>query len=460
MNTLSRASKRLNDVAQEVIYGSITLDGRTSALIAALGRTLLDRSHLASRTRHLALSLAVQRYVSFGIGYVAAKEGSSELSIAATKEKAVSHLLRTYGITNSSHNPHCRTYRAVTRWRHAIEQQRRAAYAGLLLTIFPNLVDLELLIYRTEEDDEEYHCLHALLATSRAAKDLVHLDTGFKGLRTVKRLKTLLGNLDILNLPFDSLERLELEVGPIRQYDGAPENFLINIRSSLGQRYSGLKDLVLYGYCSLHPWRDIDPIVRAIGSYNIINFEYYLKHNVPAGPTGSLRGFRHLLAAIRPLESRLEHLKLDVHYAESSFNLKWLEGIQGATTFTNFTHLRSLKVLQAVIVYPAYGGYHPKMMPALCFPRSLESFTIICPNPTTVNWLRNLGDAKEVLPRLQEIVLSCRTICGEQAPQLSGWQLASHKLRARGVQWQLCRTERSSETPRRGKWSIFGMMDA
>jgi hypothetical protein len=266
----------------------------------------------------------------------------------------------------------------------------------------------------------------------RVEDPLTTLSPYFTGIRKVKMLATHGGNLALLNLPFEKLESLDVNLIHRRDdRDWTLGNFLLP-DIALTRRCSTITELTV-----VSDWEEL--LGHRVSTRDCVPSLLEALHESPIErlrfSIGSWPGRKTLEGRIRldvallidglqSLRESLENLTVDLtSYACRALTMEFLGLMRPFVSVKQFNGLKRLEIPQQAILHHNYGSEGFKGFNySLVLPASLEHITIFCPDERILCWLKCLLPHLKEFPYLRGIGLSCMRRGGKRAK----WFLKHH----------------------------------
>jgi hypothetical protein len=335
---------------------------------------------------------------------------------------------------------------------------------GLLLTLLPNIRDLELINswrgWSYPDGHDPLGRFFALpmgteVAKSKRMRQIELLTPIMGGIRNIKSLRLHGIVLSILNLPFDSLTHLDID------RIGAHDVRSRDDRKYLYRAYPSLKSLVIRSdVCEMAVSQRPKSPILLLRCTNLASFWFELHQQWPYYLHDWLDwplayNFDVIIQDLDIVRESLGQIRIDC----PSFEREPYAFLGSGTGFTQFTRLKELHVVQRVLVPREYPKNGDKVDMSSVLPSTLESLTIASPDEKMLSWLENLVRSLSAFPHLKKVVLSCGGYLGLPAKWFLG--LCSHPtfvaLQAAGitvdiVQGEKRRAETDDGLPPPGIW--------
>jgi hypothetical protein len=307
----------------------------------------------------------------------------------------------------------------------------------MLLTLLPRAAQVEVFVYENAACSAPVNDVSRVLFGIHQSRlflgrlgqprpSLAQLRLAFtSALSNVRQLKLLGGNLDLLLLPFNSLDVLEIDLGA--EFATATPGITTRINTvvdrvanlwSHSRHIPRLHTLVLHSdWCEVLPdsglHSKLPHFLAGIERSQLQQLEVYIKWSFRKASTKHC-SFVHLLDSLGG--DLVERLKID-YVDGSDFKPKdCLDDFSRATSLSMFPRLKDFTILQEAVISRNYQrSLDWEWDVASFFPCLLETLTIVCPTAVTLRWLGHLQLARlsGAMGHLREITLLCR--CGHGA---------------------------------------------
>jgi hypothetical protein len=418
---LMRSCKSLKLVAEGLLYTAITIPRSSKYQAPHLVRTLLEKpSHALQVCK---ISLAINVSSSSG------SETTNADIIDITNQTTWISDIRTH--FNSLKN------RYVDSWLRQVLSGHIPSIAMMLLTLLPRAAQVEVFVYENAAYSAPVNDVSRVLFGIHQSRlflgrlgqprpSLAQLRSAFtSALSNVRQLKLLGGNLNLLLLPFDSLDVLEIDLGA--EFATATPGITTRINTvvdrvanlwSHSRHIPRLNTLVLHSDCceflpDLGLYSKLPHFLAGIERSQLQQLEVYIKWS-PRKASTKHCSFVHLLDSLGG--DLVERLKID-YVDGSDFRPKdCLGDFSRATSLSIFPRLKDFTILQEAIISRNYQrSLDWEWDVASFFPCLLETLTIVCPTAVTLRWLGHLQLARlsGAMGHLRKITLLCR--CGHGA---------------------------------------------
>jgi hypothetical protein len=260
----------------------------------------------------------------------------------------------------------------------------------------------------------------------------------FSGIRKVRKLTIPGLNLTLLELPFENLTHLNVDLVIFRD-DGSKVNDLVRLSSPLRQSYPNLAELTIRS-----DWEELDGITQCVP--NLLRALHdprirLLRFLLATCPHWEDRvDLRYLLIGLESLADCLEWLRVDMTHPccldHSATNI--LNSMRAATTFRHFTRMKRLEILQTGLLHNRYE--HPAGFDYVqVLPPFLEHLTVICPDERIMRWMKELLPRLSEFPYLRSVTLSCKWTSGKRAKWFVKNSSIINRLRSR-IDVNICQT--------------------
>jgi uncharacterized protein YjiS (DUF1127 family) len=362
---MMRSCRHLKAMSEGLLYKDITIQRGDDDKSAYLVRTLLEKPAHAVQVRKINLELTMRYMDQVGVSSPLLKTVSvmSQLRCAAI---LMSHF-------EQFDNRH------LDAWAGQVVSGVTMNIVAMLLTLMPFAKDLCVRLYELE--GFEYH----MFAPSTRLFDINDADLFNVELRplfvpflkNVKRLSLLGLGIDLLVLPFEFVEALEIDlVAECIQTpaQGPPESDFQNIVRDTDLTLSTLPHLqtliVQSDWSELLPHQHIHPTLRMlfaeVDAPQLAHLEFYVTRSSRRADT-KLLDFGHTAAHIGSLIDKLESVRFDYTDGPNCNPRAWLGDCSPASTLAMFSKVRKLIVLQRVIISSNYSR-------SFSYERDLPSF--------------------------------------------------------------------------------------
>lgn len=438
--SLSLVTREMRDIAQDVLYQDITLRPwgdpeqfpRVPKTTIRLIRTLLDRPDLAKKVRALELHTCTSRRLyskeesyleeKFSGGFCGDDEDTAALS-----EQCIKYLKSPQVSEDGS---------TSTEWHRMLQAYHQTAFAGVVLALLPRLETLKAYVWETNQNqisavDPLFRLFGLQLVDDQVLNDPTILSTGQlphvsqevtlpssldARFHNVKYLFITGGNLTLLNLPFEKLEQLfvSLVEATDTNFDEDTHYGSVISNNTLQRKYPALSHLQVnsdWDALTMNgsPWAPtcntmISRLIDNLSCVHLHTLGIFLSNSPREEVTWTRQiGTFNALVNSSSTLTNLEHLTIDY---EEKFEPHYLYRISAVTTFTQFTQLKRLEVLQAALIDCEWRKGRTPIFTVL--PSSLESLMIIQPNGKALEWIADLNKDLSPFPNLWDITLLCR----------------------------------------------------
>ncbi|KAF2275420.1 uncharacterized protein EI97DRAFT_74172 [Westerdykella ornata] len=455
LTSLALVSRRFREVAELVVYRDLHIPKGRPIRLDLLLRTLLERPDLASKARILSSAIFPSGTREWH-GMTSPPDEFEKI-----KTQCIKYLQTALEAGPKSSMLTTSLLKGVDgAWGYDIN-----VYIGLMITLLPNLQDLDICgpkRYLTIHDEtwRLERLFHMASEADLNGNSLRHLQESTPLFNSIKNVKTLTiqgWQLPLLNLPFDSLKTLDITILE-EEYDSEDPDWSPNLPLpiTLHCRYPNLSTLVIRSdwleLCSdsEQSWRT-SRVLEAVGCQGVMQFKFILQ-SYPTGycssRTGYLAEFNLLIENLYALKETLESLTVDYDdtttgsLRDPHLDPRHLKTCGAAKSMRGFKKLKSLKVLQRVLLDGTYAQLPTKNRPGDILPPGLEELVIVCPNRKIIQWLEELAedrmaDSNLSVPNLRCIVLLCRVRWGESASWFLRRPSAFLKVRQVGIDVQV-----------------------
>jgi hypothetical protein len=417
---LMSSCTRLKPVAEGLLYTTITIQRGSKCQAPNLVRTLLEKPAYALQVGKI--SLAINMSSSSG-----PEPTSADAIDVANQPLWISDIRRHFKSLNNKY---------IDFWQRQVLSGHTSSIAMMLLTLLPRVAEVEAFVYENAACSSPVNDVSRLLFGIDQSRPILHrlrqqglssapFRSAFtSALSNVRQLKLLGGNLDLLLLPFNSLDVLEIDLGA--EIAGASQDITtrtntvgwgVNLWSHFRHKPQ-MQTLILHSdWCEFLPrlgWYPTLPFfLTGIQSSQLRQLEVHIKWSPRKASTKDC-SFEHLLNSLGG--DLVERLKID-YVDESEFKPKdCLGDFSRATSFSMFPRLKHLTILQESIIACNYQrSLDWEQDITSFFPCPLETLTIVCPTAVVLRWLGHLQLARlsGSMKQLREITLLCR--CGHGA---------------------------------------------
>ncbi len=427
---LSLVSRQFAENTRGIFYRSITLPGKANGQLPLLVDKLLRNWPLAEKVQRLKLDVyafALSTVHSSGgqdrVEPIDAFDKRNQDGLADFTHRALSYI-RSAGNTQEANDTNDPLYH----WEFGLKRGRQTDLAGLLLAMLPNLEYLDFRIF---------WCAPTLLLMPGASRLFGSTQIfNFAPIRKalcqifskIKRLKINAQQFGILELPFRSLETLDIDCfEPGFDIRNLPEGRKDWFRPDHNEweritviPQPSLRTLLVNIHsCELDdrspeffwPILFIDLQAASLTSISVT----VIATARPDDERDLLGRFSVLTNALDRVAPNLESLTIDFSSDPQYFHAWCAERLVSKISLKPFAQLRHIKLAEHALIDRAYGdpGYDGRGRDiSIVLPPMLETLTITCSGPKTVTWLYDLYQIHSVFPRLRSIQLICRPYVG------------------------------------------------
>jgi hypothetical protein len=375
LKNLCLTSRKLCYIAQEALHTTAKLSiscgchPKLNAVVKLL-RTLLDRPDLASKVKTLRFRAVRKR-----VDILYAKQG---FELEELRETCVSKLEEL-------------GYKSTHPWWRSVNNYIESSFGGLLLTILPNLTDLDFWIKDHQRGPPSSECISGLWGGTSPPQAIVH------GWKNISHLVT--GDTSVLkcNIQFDKLTSLDLRtisIGTVLRLNGPG--------SLLGAE--NLKDLALTVSIQFADRPLVEKAevefsellealnCRALRSLKIlfINDGYHIGDDLTTELNAA-----YFLDQLCSLHETLESLSITLETTDDDGELEWLVDMcqHPSGSLRSFTALKSLVIPQPFLFTARSANWntenvcHPKDLPP-----NLEQLELMYPREDVEEWVEGFLD--------------------------------------------------------------------
>lgn len=467
LTALCLVSGRLCAIAQPLLYRNINVDLATDApMLVYLVRTLFERPDLAEKVKSLRFHDGGRFSVIDDTLFWRLVRTNRVLDqIGAVRDQFVS--IRAGGQNNHGLEI---VSGALKRLWHKAMWGFRSPVIGLLMTLTPHLSDIDMCDWFTDRyprfirDLRPVWCpLHSLfglpfvhsIEKGTYIGQVEALWPAMRGIQHVKTLKTRASHISMLNLPFENLRKLEVDLREhraVKLIDGGLE-----ANASL-RKFDAVH--VYRSYPSLKSLKILGNIVDVCGSTaphllsdllgdgrlackNLAELSFEILR-YPHGEVDGFHGsFDYLTESLNAVAGSLRRLRID---AAERLDL---------SVFCTFWRLLSLKhlcpkrleVLQCAILPQGFTHRQTWTKIDRFLPEVLEELCIISPNERILQWLEGIDRRKFWSLKLVE--LHCRRDWGRPASWFQRRHAILLALRMSGIE---VRVTQDGTRPEAGIW--------
>ncbi|KAF2275419.1 uncharacterized protein EI97DRAFT_459326 [Westerdykella ornata] len=423
--SLSLVSRKFVAVAQDIMYRRPVVRANCSDGTLLLIRTLLQRPDLANKVRKLHYSQCSRRLCPSSYGGV---------DVGNAVEEMCTEYLQRFEESRKNKPP------ITTEWAQNL-QRHISAYMGVLLTSLPNIQEFSgnLHVLTRNHMDTPLEALFSIHGEFSPNDGLIeHIDALsplFCGIRKVAKLRIPASTISLLNLPFDNLKSLDVDMTYMTEEDGVGLasqwllGYLGGSRYNVVRTHEHLSTLTIRSHCL--EWRVISRrqhgsvyrLIQRLGCPKVTRLAFMLR----TGPwniqgcefSGRISGFELFFANLGVLCESLESVTVDYEEPPAEWGSllskpdpgvypEFIGEWKPAGDIRRFKKIKTLSVLQRVLMDSTYRTRNTNNRPGNILPYCLESLTIICPNRKILRWMKDLIEDCFLFPHLQHIVLLCR----------------------------------------------------
>jgi hypothetical protein len=277
----------------------------------------------------------------------------------------------------------------------------------------------------------------------------------FEGIRNVRTLRTLGGNINILTLPFDNLKHLDIDL--VIQNERRSANCMDLAHNY--REFPSLESLKIRADFSELCKRNHDSMVHnfllRVRCSKLKSFIFEVTAHTELRRSGFVRllrhphGFDHLIDSLYPVSETLENLKIDI---SSIVILPFIENMWWVPTMAGFTSLKKLDVPQAFYVpskanddlyarHRVIPRPRPQMGVEQFLPPNIQEITIRYCREETFPWLMDIARNSRQFLHLKSINVHFRC-CGTSGVHMEFYRSFQNskilkELTDRGIQVHL-----------------------
>lgn len=454
--SLCLLSRQFRDIAQPVLYHTIELDFQYQVgLMYYLARTLLKRTDLANLFRKIRLGAAWPRIESpggpAGLPWIDISEYiKSHCATDATDPEAKAlHAQLEAGWTFQAMRSRGSSAMDLAAWYTG----EGLSIAGIIFSLAENLKAIKM--SDTGGNDWSFgEHTRALLfrlfpaqvmipqSEGNTHKDLIIekpdlLQSMVKGFRNAQSLHIGQTEMRMLNLPFESLKQLDLDLPFDTSRHGPSEAVRWQYVDDVYRQYRTIRSVTIHGrwikYHFAYPMLELDRWFKRLGCTELKSFSFLLesspKYNgpLPKKIRGTINFVSHLVRNLISVESSLERLQLDgpKDFVKELLSPPALQGPEiPPIHFAQFTRLKHIQIPQDILdpfhypTDPRAEAFNARTI----FPYTLESLSITAPNRKVLQWMDSIVQNLSALPSLKEITLHCQWDRGKPA----NWFMNAH----------------------------------
>jgi len=419
-----RSCKHLRSIADDLLYKNIIIPPTAAKRVVYLVRTLLERPTRSARVNKLSVPFSV---------YNRALEcdNMDSADLAENTQWISDARARVQGLSKHGFGP----------WVSRIDSGYTISIAAVLMTLLSSVVDLQLLTYCggvfLGSDVNPIGYLFGMSLTSFIADVAPALRYP---LGKIRRLGVLGGSLDLLHLPFDSVEILEIDLvcQMVSNIQGKNMDSYSNLacwtQPSLAMCARVHTVVLRSDWSELSPAPPVGiglfPLLAALDNGQLRNLELHITRS-PRYASAHDTSFALLVQKLSALGDTIETLTIDYTEGPDFDPRAGLSQCRLADSFSAFSRLRKLVVLQQALINCNYRRsiYYELDLEAY-FPATLESVTIVCPTVTILGWLEGVQAARSrgEVTNLGEVILRCRCSHGD-SPETFDSPVALHLFR-------------------------------
>lgn len=474
--SLGLVSKRFHDIVEPVLYRSIyvsTVYCNTPHDISPLIHTLYTRPDLAAKVRRITFQPGLSTDPSDNPWV----EDSDEINRLLSLEEQtlarsecywatpmlweaglLGHLLSLFPGPNAGDDDKERFIELFRQWIGGMLAENTNAFSGLLLSLTPNIQDLDISLYDTcwawAPAQYPLSALYGLPKTRQGISansfmaDVALLSPLMRGIRGVRTLWTAGGNLSFLNLPFDRLTHLELY---LEYFTGSDSWNEVDLQGVF-QTYPTLESLTIIAdwadVCDERRGSMIMGLIHRLRCHNLKAFRFSVGNS--GGNTYSnysIPSFRGLALDIESTATTLEHLEIDVFWRPNFHpDYKYFAPV---CSLKHFTALKKLDVAQVVLLP---RDYPKRRVPVNLYPvplleiehrlpSTLEELVIRSPSRNIVRVPGRIVEKSSYFPKLKRVSFICRLSWGVHGRFFRRSHPVIEALERHGIQVHIEHTE-------------------
>lgn len=470
--SLCLVSKRFHNILSLILYREIRirLVGRNRTNLVPLICTLCTRPDLAARVKCL----------KFDRDALVIWKGQPGAGLS--QRTILDYVWSLYSCLNMTKYEGNQYKDRFHLWVAKMREGDDRALSGLLLAVTPNLEDLRIRMFQESPELGPFFRPSRLplpeifpisiqsdwvQSPSECMAELACLSPMMKGIRHVRLLRTEGLNLSLLNLPFESLEHLELQIGKCRYNWGE-----LSAGPRMHRLYPSLKSLYVNAHWDV-VWglsirSCILAIIQNLECHGLKSFHLNLDGWDWFGVKSTVvPDFEALMRDLEPVKASLEHLQLDVNWYPNCWRTESrsakranrpahhrYKSFQAAASFKTFTALSKLEIPQAALLPSSHynlGSHVQYPVPLLQvenrLPQKLEELVIHSPVKNILLLLDRIDQSLSAFPSLRKIVLSCNWEWGAHANFFRRPLPAILALRSHGIEVQIIQAQRKGSCP-------------
>jgi hypothetical protein len=424
---MMKSCKRLKALTDGLLYKDIRIGRSQDHKAAYLVRTLLYQSAYAIQVRKISLELTLLE----GFDQAPSSPVLQTISIIGQLRCASKMMLHFEALNDNNTNSN---NQYLDTWAEGVMSGLTMNIAAMLLTMVPNVIDVAIRMYQCKGVASH------MIPPSTIIFGVPMMDTFITHLRplfishlgNVKRLTVLSAGIDMLNLPWASLEVLEVDL--IEEYAHPNEPRATSFRNSarnIGRKVPKQDNIHTLRIHS--DWSELLPnlysepgcvhnLLHSINAPNLLNIEFYTIRS-PRQAGTELLCFSNITDGFEDLVDHVQSVRIDFTESPVCDPRAWLGDCSPSLTLTTFPNVRSLAVLQQVIISSNYSRLYRFTNDLQAFlPALLESLTIICPTHLILHWLEYFLEQHVygLVANLFEVVLLCRCSYGDAPSAFEG----------------------------------------
>ena len=426
LGSLTQVSRRFKVIGGDLLYRTINLPRSREDNTIYLVRTIIEKPDLGSKIRQLAFSTTIWGTTI----YKDNTEFVHKQATIRTTSSADVHAAMLLQIAQSvnrldlfgTESP----FKSIEElaWRSALMVGLLNAVAGLLLALCDNLCMLHINVYRQDNLCVPFSDIYAALYGIGGDK-IQHTPchwSGFSQFRTIKRLRIFGKSMRMLQLPFYSLQVLEIDLWREYSTTNTAEHgsFANSVAVCLLSPYPTINTLIvrsdwgeLHGETNLSHDEQLPLLFQNLPQSTITHLEILFVRSPTAVKRwcGSFEYIARALSAAENVSPSLEYLKIDYEVSNHFDPRRCFGRCTNVPGLHSFSKLTKMEVLQGVLLYEARNTFNEHhYFNGIIPPPNLASLTVICPTLAIFGWFDILVDHKTDAPYLREIILLCR--CG------------------------------------------------
>jgi hypothetical protein len=283
-------------------------------------------------------------------------------------------------------------------WYTMIEEWTESAFGGLLLTLLPNMVDLDIDVCERRWEIRHHDPLKALYGSvNTVASTLV--------MQKIQGLKFHITHLSMLSVDYPNLNTLKLTDLTYRQtaelvgekdWSGAWR--IKNLELDIPLRSSHIRYFDAFRI-------SFNQIISNLKCTDLTHVCISLRKNIPefSDHSGTFYEMQEMVEHMKGLPSNLEEIVLKVDEDQDYMDHKWiLDRASEVETFTNFTALKCLVISQQFLTGENAFKNFTELLPP-----SIEELEIIGPRADILDRFRDFLDDRKHFARLKRIALHC-----------------------------------------------------